>query len=1154
MTDFQTFTDTHVLLADGAMGTKVQQHDLSEEDYWNCENCTDVLSLSRPDVIEEIHAAYFAAGADAVETNSFGGSALTLQEFDLGARCFELNEAAARIARRACDRFDDDRSRFVLGSVGPGTRLPSLGHVGYRALHQSFLEQCNGLIAGGVDAMLIETCQDPLQAKAAINAAKDAMTQQSRTVPLICQVTIETNGAMLVGSDISAALSILSSLDVAMIGLNCATGPQEMHEHIQFLAAHWHGKISALPNAGLPEVVDGKPHYPLTPDGLSHWLKRFVSEYGVGMVGGCCGTDETHIQELDQMLRRLAPANGLRPTPKKRETQAHEAAASLYHGVPYRQENAFFNIGERCNANGSRLFKQLQEQEDWDGCVELAREQITDGAHAIDLCTAFVGRNEKKEMNELVARMRGSVSVPLVIDSTEYDVLEQALELYGGKAVINSFNFEDGIETARKRVLLARRFGCGIIGLTIDENGMAKEVDDKIKVAHRLYQFACEEHGLPPHDLFIDPLTFTICTGNAEDRGHGINTLQALKRLRDELPRIQLVLGLSNISFGLNAAARHLLNSVFLHEALKAGMTAAIIHVSRIMPLHQISDDDKQLAMDVIYDKRTETHDPLQRLMARFADQKAMQKKKKERPKDVKERLKLRIIDGDRKGLHEDLDQARQTIAPLVIINEILLDGMKVVGDLFGKGDMQLPFVLQSAETMKQAVSHLEPHLDKEDGQNKGVMVLATVKGDVHDIGKNLVDIILSNNGYRVINLGIKQPLDSIVQAAREHNADAIGMSGLLVKSTVIMRDNLREMSQMDMSVPVILGGAALNRRYVVEECAPIYESGEVAYAQDAFDGLRLMDAISNNSFADAISDQVKRAQRVMKRDKKPPVATELRPITMVKGKKIKPVAAIPDAPFFGSKVISHIPIATLMPYVNRTMLYRFHWGYKKGGKSHKDFTAWSKKELDPLLHRLAKQSKQEEIMHPQACYGYWRCAKEDNALVLFDGDFKTECARFDLPRSTQGNCLCISDFFRTHDEGGDIIALQLVTVGSNASVVAQQWFADDRYEDYLYLHGFGVELAEAAAEYIHRRIRHEWGFAQEDADDPQLLLKQRYRGARYSFGYPACPHLGDQKKLIELLQAEKIGVTLTEEDQLDPEQSTSAIVVHHPDAHYFIV
>ncbi|HEX6144202.1 MAG TPA: homocysteine S-methyltransferase family protein, partial [Geminicoccaceae bacterium] len=790
MADFLATLRERVLLFDGAMGTQIQDRDLTvERDFWGKENCSEVLNLSRPDVVEAIHRGYLEAGADVVETNSFGGSPITLGEFELADRAFEINQAAGDLARRAAARFaTPGRPRFVVGAIGPGTRLPSLGHVTFKALEEAFAVQAAGLIAGGADAILCETCQDPLQVKAAVAGARRAMREAGRQLPLMVQVTVETTGTMLVGTDIAAATTIVQALEVDALGLNCATGPQEMAEHVAHLRTAWPGVISVLPNAGLPELVDGRTRYPLGPDALAGWLERFVVEDGVGAIGGCCGTTPEHIQALDRMLRRLA-ADGERPAPAARTLTSEPGLASLYGAVPFRQENAYLSIGERCNANGSRRFRELQAVEDWDGCVAMGREQAGEGSHALDVCTAYVGRDEVRDMTEVVTRLRGAADAPLVFDSTELPVLEAALELYGGKGVLNSINFEDGEAAAEARLGLARKFGSAVIALTIDEDGMAKTAARKIEVAHRLVDFACGRFGLPRHDLMIDPLTFTICTGNEDDRRLGIETLDAIERLAAELPEIQIILGLSNISFGLNPAARHVLNSVFLDHATRRGLTGAIVHTSKIVPLHTIPEEEARAAEDLIFDRRRDGYDPLQAFMALFADRKATTRKK-ERPAAVEERLKLRIVDGDRQGLEADLEEALARHPALDIVNVFLLDGMKVVGELFGAGKMQLPFVLQSAETMKAAVAFLEPHMEKVEGQQKGTVVLATVKGDVHDIGKNLVDIILTNNGYRVVNLGIKQPISNILEAARGHRADAIGMSGLLVKSTVIMREN----------------------------------------------------------------------------------------------------------------------------------------------------------------------------------------------------------------------------------------------------------------------------------------------------------------------------------------------------------------------------
>ncbi len=1169
MTAFLDFVRDRVLLLDGAMGSQIQARNLSvEKDFWGQENCSEILNLSRPDLIREIHRGYLAAGADAVETNSFGGSTVTLGEFDLGDRTLEINRCAAELAREACESFKGDgRSRFVVGSIGPGTRLPSLGHIDYRTLEDAFAEQAEGLIAGTADALLIETCQDPLQIKAAINGARRAFARSGIRLPIMVQVTIETTGTMLVGTDIAAATVVLDAMGVDTLGLNCATGPKEMAEHVRHLTESWAGPVSVLPNAGLPELRCGHTHYPLSAPDLAMWIERFVTEDGVNIVGGCCGTGAEHVGALDAMLRRIAD-DGFRPKPKARRPQLQPSLASLFGAVQQRQENAYLAIGERCNANGSKKFRELQEAHDWDGCVAMGREQAREGSHAIDLCTAFVGRDEKAEMVEVATRMRGQVDAPVVFDSTELPVLEAAIELYGGKGVLNSINFEDGEGPAEARMRLARKLGHAVIALTIDEQGMAKTAEDKLRIARRLIDFACGRFGLAQHDLMIDPLTFTIATGNEDDRKLGLWTLEGIERIRAAFPEVQIILGLSNISFGLNPAARHVLNSVFLDHAVRRGMTGAIVHASKIMPLHKIPEAEAQAAEDLIFDRRRDGYDPLQAFMALFADRKASSASAKVRPETVEERLKQRIVDGDKQGLEADLDEALKTYSPLDIINTHLLDGMKVVGELFGAGKMQLPFVLQSAETMKKAVAYLEPLMERVEGSQKGTIVLATVKGDVHDIGKNLVDIILTNNGYRVVNLGIKQPLQSILDAAQANRADAVGMSGLLVKSTVIMRENLEEMRRQGVSVPVFLGGAALTRAYVEEDCYQAYGEGPVAYARDAFDGLSLMGKVVNGEFAGFVAERTSKAAARTRSGKKPRTLEHangnapspvLRPVDVeeirLRRHELTHDLTPPAPPFLGPRLIDRVPVKALLPWLNEQMLYQFHWGYEKQGRRLEEFLAWAQKELRPVLADLVARSEQEAVFTPKAAYGYWPAAGEGNDIVLFDESGAKELARFRLPRQAKEGGLCVADFLRDIDEPQrDVMALQVVTVGQRASEVARQWFADNRYQDYVRLHGLGVELAEALAEYVHAKIRAELGFAGEDARDMRTLLKQGYRGSRYSFGYPACPNLADQEALLRLLDASRIGVELGEEWQLWPEQSTSAIVLHHPQARYFNV
>jgi 5-methyltetrahydrofolate--homocysteine methyltransferase len=1148
-----------VLLCDGGMGTRVQALTLdTERDYWGRENCTDVLNLSCPDLVRDIHRGYFAAGADMVETNSFGASPITLDEFDLADRAHEINRVAGELAREAAESFADGRHRWVVGSVGPGTKLPSLGNIAYDKLEAALAEQCRGLIAGGVDAILIETCQDTLQIKAAVNGAKLARAQAGTDTPIFVQVTVETTGTLLVGPDIAAAAVVVHALDVPLLGLNCATGPQEMAEHVRWLAANWPGLLSVQPNAGLPELVDGATRYPLGAAEMASWIERFVAEDGVNLIGGCCGTDVAHIAALDAMLRRRGDP---RPVPVARRPVWIPSVASLYGATPLRQENSFFAIGERCNANGSKKWREQQQRGDWDGCVAMGREQIAEGSNSLDICTAFVGRDEQAEMTEVIRRFTSSVNAPLVIDSTETPVIAAALKLHGGKPIINSINFEDGEQAATDRLVLAKRFGAAVIALTIDETGMAKTSEAKLAIARRLVDFACTRHGLPQSDLLIDPLTFTIATGNEDDRKLGQWTLEGIAAIRAEFPDIQIILGLSNISFGLNAAARAVVNSVFLDQAVRAGMTGAIVHVSKIRPLHQIAPEEIEVAEDLIFDRRREGYDPLQRLLALFADRKLADTAARVRPATVEGRLRERIVDGDRKGLTDELDEALAVHKPLDIINNILLDGMKTVGELFGAGKMQLPFVLQSAETMKAAVAYLEPLMERVEGQEKGTIVLATVKGDVHDIGKNLVDIILTNNGYRVVNLGIKVKLADMLEAARTHRAHAIGMSGLLVKSTVVMRENLEEMSRLGVDLPVMLGGAALTRNYVEDECVQAYACGRVAYARDAFDGLHLMDRVTGNGFDDYLSAiQARRSGRARNTQRKlgQADARAFAPVDVLaaqaRRRRLTQDTAVPVPPFWGPRMLAASPRA-IVPFLNERSLYQFQWGFRKQGRSLEDFLGWAKQELRPVMKRLLALCEAEDILHPQAIYGYWPAAAQGNSVLVFDPATDAEIWRLDLPRQPRADGDCIADFFRDVDDAErDVIGLQVVTVGQKASDTARLWFEDNRYQDYLYLHGLSVEMAEAMAEYTHKRIRAELGFAGEDDRDMERMLAQGYRGSRYSFGYPACPALEAQAPLLRLLGAERVGVSLSDEWQLHPEQSTSAIVVLNPRAKYFSV
>ncbi len=1156
---FLRLLDERVVILDGAMGTSVYAHNLPLEDFHGHENCPEALLISRHDVIEDIHASFLRVGADAVETNTFGGNKIVLAEFGLADRTYEFNKTAAQIARRACDGFSTtQRPRFVLGSMGPGTKLPSLGQTTFAVLEDSYAEQARGLIDGGADALIIETCQDLLQAKAAIAGATRAMQEQGRSLPLIVQVTIETTGTMLVGTEIGAALAAIEAFpQVQVIGMNCATGPQEMSEHIRFLGGHCTRKISVVPNAGLPQLVDGRSHYALSPAELARWLKEFVETDGVNLVGGCCGTTPEHIAAAVEAIGFRAPS--------PRRPVCAPSVSSLYQPEELRQDNSFLIVGERCNTNGSRKFKRLLLEQNFDEIVQTALEQQEEGSHVLDVCVDYVGRDGVPDMQAVVRRFATEVRLPLMLDSTQVDVLEAGLQLAGGKCIINSVNLEDGEEKLAKVCGLARKYGAAVVALTIDEDpveAMGKTAARKLEIARRICDLAVNKHGLHPSDILFDCLTFPITTGNEADRRLGLETLDGIEAVMREMPQCQTILGLSNISFGLQPEGRRVLNSVYLHHARQRGLTAAIVHAAGILPMNRIDEEARAVAEDLIYDLRGAAgtsraaraqgadYDPLLVLSTLFSEAPAPPESVAA-ALPVEERLKKRIIDGNRVGLEKDLEEARagKSLKPLDIINDILLEGMKVVGDLFGAGKMQLPFVLKSAETMKAAVAHLEPFMEKVSGGGKGTIVLATVKGDVHDIGKNLVDIILTNNGYTVFNLGIKQPINSIVDAWQQHSADAIGLSGLLVKSTLVMRENLEVLNERGLSPPVILGGAALTRTYVEHDLRAIY-GGPLAYAKDSFEGLSLMNRLMAG---EDIGAQTRQAAPTR------PAAAETgaRPAPQVlRRSAVRTDVPIPMPPFWGSRVIEHIPLKAVLPYLNEVMLFQVQWQYKKAGRSQEAFDRFVNAEVRPILHELAAQCARERTLVPQAVYGYWPCNSAGDDLVLYDpADPQREAQRFTFPRQRKEPYWCLSDFFRPVESGQrDVVGVSIVTVGPRVSEVAREWFEQNRYQDYLHLHGLGVECAEALAEYLHKQVRMELGISGSDARDIRKLFQQGYQGSRYSFGYPACPNLEDQAKLWPLLEPERIQVSLSEEYQLEPEQSTSALIAHHPEARYFNV
>ncbi|MEU1320306.1 methionine synthase [Streptomyces tibetensis] len=1144
---------TRVVVADGAMGTMLQAQDPTLEDFENLEGCNEILNLTRPDIVRSVHAEYFAVGVDCVETNTFGANLTALGEYDIPERVTELSEAGARIAREVADEFtrSTGQQRWVLGSMGPGTKLPTLGHTTFGAIRDAYQQNAEGLLAGGADALLVETTQDLLQTKASVIAARRAMEATGQSVPLIVSVTVETTGTMLLGSEIGAALTALEPLGIDMIGLNCATGPAEMSEHLRFLSRHSRIPLSCMPNAGLPVLTKDGAHYPLTAPELAEAQNTFVRDYGLSLVGGCCGTTPEHLRQLVERVRDVAPT--------ERSAQPEPGAASLYQSVPFRQDTSYLAIGERTNANGSKKFREAMLEGRWDDCVEMARDQIREGAHMLDLCVDYVGRDGVADMEELAGRFATASTLPIVLDSTEVDVIRAGLEKLGGRAVINSVNYEDGDgpeSRFAKVTALAQEHGAALIALTIDEEGQARTAEKKVEIAERLIDDLTGNWGIHEEDILVDCLTFTICTGQEESRGDGVATIEGIRELKRRHPKVQTTLGLSNISFGLNPAARILLNSVFLDECVKAGLDSAIVHASKILPIARFSEEEVQTALDLIHDRRAEGYDPLQKLMQLFegATAKSLKAGKAEElaalPLD--ERLKRRIIDGEKNGLEADLDAALQERPALDIVNETLLDGMKVVGELFGSGQMQLPFVLQSAEVMKTAVAHLEPHMEKTDEAGKGTIVLATVRGDVHDIGKNLVDIILSNNGYNVVNLGIKQPVSAILEAAEEHRADVIGMSGLLVKSTVIMKENLEELNQRGLAsgYPVILGGAALTRAYVEQDLHEIYE-GEVRYARDAFEGLRLMDALIGVKRGVPGAKLPELKQRRVRAAA--PAAVEERPEEGHVRSDVATDNPVPTPPFRGTRVIKGIQLKEYASWLDEGALFKGQWGLKQArtgeGPSYEELV---ENEGRPRLRGLLDRLQTENLLEAAVVYGYFPCVSKDDDLIILD-EQGNERTRFTFPRQRRGRRLCLADFFRPEESGEtDVVGFQVVTVGSRIGEETARLFEANAYRDYLELHGLSVQLAEALAEYWHARVRSELGFAVEDPDEMQGMFELKYRGARFSLGYGACPDLEDRAKIADLLEPERIGVQLSEEFQLHPEQSTDAIVIHHPEAKYF--
>lgn len=1173
MPSFLETIKERIVVFDGAMGTNLQLQNLSLDDFGGLrfEGCNENLLVTKPEAVQKVHSSFLEVGCDVIETNSFNGTPVDFDEYGIGDQAYDMNLRAARLAKGvAADFSTKERPRWVAGSMGPGRKLPTLGHITFADLRAAYREQVRGLLDGGVDLLIVETCQDLLQTKAALSAIFGYFEETHRRVPVIAQVTIEVFGTMLNGTEISAALTALAPFPIDVIGMNCGTGPRHMTESIRYLCENAPLPVSVLPNAGLPSVKEGKMHYDETPETFTAQLVHFASDFGVNVVGGCCGTTPAHLKLVVEAMQRIAP--------KVRDAKLVPAASSIYFQQPYVQDASFLIVGERVNASGSKKMRDLLNAEDWDGLVALAKDQEREGAHVLDVNVDFVGRDGERDMHELASRLVTNIKLPLMFDSTEWQKMEAGLQHAGGKCILNSTNYEDGVARFTKVIGIARANGASVVIGTIDEEGMARGADGKFGIAKRAYEQATGELGLAASDIFFDPLALPISTGIEEDRRNALETIDGIRRIKAELPGCFTILGISNISFGLNPASRVVLNSVFLHDAVEAGLDAAIVNASKIEPLNRIGEQELKVARELIYDQRRFDgevciYDPLTEFTKLFEGVKEKSRKKASKGETVEERLKAHIIDGEKIGLEDELKTALESYPALDIINNILLEGMKVVGELFGSGQMQLPFVLQSAEAMKAAVRFLEPFMEKKGGATaKGTMVLATVKGDVHDIGKNLVDIILTNNGYKVINLGIKQTIDNILQSYEEHKADAIGMSGLLVKSTLIMKENLELMNERGITVPVVLGGAALTRRYVDDDLKTLYK-GQLFYARDAFAGLHTMDKLaSGNGTGDGAKERLPDAESVdaiddvedligeeaklgIRKPVKPRAAKPSGDTTHTTRSLVSADASIPRAPFNGSRVVEDVSLDEVFAFVNETALFKGQWQFKQGRTPADEYQAFVRETVRPIYNEIKDRSKQNQLLVPRIVYGYFPCQSSGNDLIIYHDDEKTERQRFTFPRQPAGKHLCLADFFASKDSGRvDVVAFHLVTVGRRASEYSQELFKADNYSDYLYFHGLSVESAEALAELWHKRIREELGIAAQDASEVTKLFHQAYQGSRFSFGYPACPNLEDQSKLFELIDPSRIDVELTEEFQLDPEQSTSAIIIHHPEAKYFSV
>lgn len=1138
------------------MGTQIQALTLSSEAWQGMEGCNELLNVTCKEEILKIHQGYLLAGADIIKTNTFGALPWVLDDYSIGHRAYELARAGAEIVKEACVAYSTlQKPRFVAGAMGPGTKLPSLGHIGYDAMYEGYKITVQGLIDGGVDVFLIETAQDPLQIKAALHAIQDVQKALHVSLPVMVSVTIELSGSMLIGTDATTIATILEPFDILSLGFNCGTGPEQVEKHLKTLCSVWGKPISVHANAGLPQNRGGYTFYPMGPREFADLQERFTLLDGVAIVGGCCGTTPQHILELAKRVEGKTP---LPPTGKM-----ERSIASLFESRALKQDPAPFLIGERSNATGSKAFRELLLAEDYDGTLSVGQQQVRSGAHGIDVSVGFAGRDEHKDTKEVVGRYVQKILLPLMPDTTQVPALEVALKLIGGKPIINSVNLEDGIEKFDKVCSLAKRFGCALVCLTIDEVGMAKSKAQKVAIAQRIYELATQKHGIHPEDLVFDLLTFTVGSGDAEYHTAAIETIEAIREFHAMHPEVGFVLGISNISFGLAKHAREYLNSVFLHHCVQAGLSMAIVNVKNTLPMHKISDIDKKMCEDLLFNRREEG-DPLFAFISHFED--VVDNKEESdaayEAMNTEEKIASLLIDGDKERMMKILVSAKEEIAPERIVNELLINAMKVVGELFGSGKMQLPFVLQSAEVMKASVDYLNPFLPRKEKSSTTTLIIGTVKGDVHDVGKNLVDIILSNNGFKVINIGIKADLEHFIEALKTHKADAIGMSGLLVKSTNVMKENLEAMQTMGLKIPVILGGAALTDAFVEDFCRPIYD-GPIFYCKDAFEGIEAMSRIEAQNFDTSFGRKV--LDKANEKAKKEPVLMPSFSELKMPSREIR----IPIPPFWGRRVLKTDVKSLAFEWINHKILFAQRWGYSGKGQSKEAKQKQLDEVLWPAYERIKADIERLGLFEPTIIYGYYPVRSDENKLYLLDeneGYFSEEqintepiemVARraiktFDFPRQNRVPFRSLSDFIAS--DRHDVLALTCVSAGAKFSAYEKELYNAGNFTEYFFVHGFSVELAEALAEIAHKQIRLDLGIAENEGHSLRDVRMKRYTGCRYSFGYPACPALEDTRVIFDLLKPEEFGIELSETFQIHPEQSTTAIVMHHREALYFNV